>query len=104
MFDTKELALSNVKELETLADKARKEEVDLCNECDQIIFACDKSIEDLGSEVTADTSWYEDNLDADVFELNSAEEFAGFVELINELGVTTVDENGEDLEDALYTK
>ena len=45
-----------VKEAEenAAADKARKEEVDLRNECDQIMFACDKSIEDLGSEVTAD--------------------------------------------------
>ena len=45
-----------VKEAEenAAADKARKEEVDLRNECDQIIFACHKSIEDLGSEVTAE--------------------------------------------------
>ena len=45
-----------VKEAEenAAADKARKEEVDLRNECDQIIFACHKSIDDLGSEVTAE--------------------------------------------------
>ena len=45
-----------VKEAEenAAADKARKEEVDLRNECDQIIFACHKSIEDLGSEVTVE--------------------------------------------------
>ena len=34
------------------ADKARKEEVDLRNECEQIIFAAKKSVEDLGAEVT----------------------------------------------------
>ncbi len=45
-----------VKEAEenAAADKARKEEVDLRNECDSIIFACHKSMEDLGSEVTAE--------------------------------------------------
>lgn len=34
------------------ADKKRKEEADLRNECDQIIFSVDKSIADLGAEVT----------------------------------------------------
>jgi molecular chaperone DnaK len=45
-----------VKEAEENAqsDKSRKEEADLRNECDQIIFACKKSIEDLGAEATAD--------------------------------------------------
>ena len=45
-----------VKEAEenAAADKARKEEVDLRNECDQIMFACKKSMDDLGSEVTAE--------------------------------------------------
>ena len=45
-----------VKEAEenAAADKARKEEVDLRNECDQIMFACKKSMEDLGSDVTAE--------------------------------------------------
>ena len=33
-------------------DKARKEEADLRNECEQIKFAVQKSIEDLGAEVT----------------------------------------------------
>lgn len=36
------------------ADKKRKEEVDLFNDCDQILFAVKKSLEDLGDEVTAD--------------------------------------------------
>ena len=36
------------------ADKARKEEADLRNECDQLLFASKKSIEDLGAEVTED--------------------------------------------------
>jgi molecular chaperone DnaK len=35
-------------------DKKRKEEVELFNECDQILFAVKKSIEDLGDEVTKD--------------------------------------------------
>ena len=45
-----------VKEAEenAAADKARKEEVDLRNECDQIMFACKKSMDDLGNEVTAE--------------------------------------------------
>ena len=34
------------------SDKARKEEVDLRNECEQIIFSVKKSVEDLGAEVT----------------------------------------------------
>ena len=34
------------------ADKARKEAVDLHNECEQIIFSVKKSVEDLGAEVT----------------------------------------------------
>ena len=34
------------------ADKARKEEADLRNECEQIIFGVKKSVEDLGQEVT----------------------------------------------------
>ena len=34
------------------ADKQRKEEADLRNECDQMIFSVKKSIEDLGTEVT----------------------------------------------------
>ena len=43
-----------VKEAEENAssDKARKEEADLRNQCEQIIFAVDKSIADLGAEVT----------------------------------------------------
>ena len=36
------------------ADKQRKEEADLRNECDQIIFSVKKSVEDLGAEVTAE--------------------------------------------------
>ncbi len=36
------------------ADKKRKEEADLRNECDQMIFSVKKSVEDLGSEVTAE--------------------------------------------------
>ena len=34
------------------SDKARKEEVDLRNECEQILLSVKKSVEDLGSEVT----------------------------------------------------
>ena len=34
------------------SDKARKEEVDLRNECEQLMLAVDKSIKDLGEEVT----------------------------------------------------
>ena len=43
-----------VKEAEENAssDKAKKEEADLRNQCEQIIFAVDKSISDLGAEVT----------------------------------------------------
>lgn len=43
-----------VKEAEANAasDKAKKEEADLRNECEQIIFAAKKSIDDLGTEVT----------------------------------------------------
>ncbi len=33
-------------------DKAKKEEVDLRNECEQIIFGVKKSVNDLGNEVT----------------------------------------------------
>ena len=36
------------------ADKKRKEEADLRNECDQLMFSAKKSIEDLGAEVTED--------------------------------------------------
>ena len=36
------------------ADKKRKEEADLRNECDQLMFGAKKSIEDLGEEVTED--------------------------------------------------
>ena len=36
------------------ADKQRKEEADLRNECDQMIFSVKKSVEDLGAEVTAE--------------------------------------------------
>ena len=36
------------------SDKKRKEEVDLRNECEQIIFSVKKSVEDLGAEVTAE--------------------------------------------------
>ena len=36
------------------SDKKRKEEVDLRNECEQIIFGVKKSVEDLGAEVTAE--------------------------------------------------
>ena len=36
------------------ADKQRKEEADLRNECDQMIFSVKKSVEDLGEEVTAE--------------------------------------------------
>ena len=45
-----------VKEAEENAesDKLRKEEADLRNECDQILFSVKKSIEDLGEEVTAE--------------------------------------------------
>lgn len=45
-----------VKEAEenAAADKARREEADLRNEADQIIFAVKKSIDDLGEEVNAD--------------------------------------------------
>jgi len=43
-----------VKEAEENAenDKKRKEEADLRNECDQLLFASKKSVEDLGAEVT----------------------------------------------------
>ena len=43
-----------VKEAEENAssDKAKKEEADLRNQCEQIMFAVDKSIADLGAEVT----------------------------------------------------
>ena len=43
-----------VKEAEANAasDKAKKEEADLRNECEQIIFAAKKSVDDLGTEVT----------------------------------------------------
>ena len=43
-----------VKEAENNAasDKAKKEEADLRNECEQIMFAAKKSVEDLGSDVT----------------------------------------------------
>ncbi len=43
-----------VKEAEDNAasDKARKEEADLRNECEQIMFAAKKSVEDLGADVT----------------------------------------------------
>ena len=45
-----------VKEAEENAatDKAKKEEADLRNECEQLIFAAKKSVEDLGNDVTAD--------------------------------------------------
>ncbi len=36
------------------ADKARKEEADLRNECDQLMFSAKKSMEDLGEQVTED--------------------------------------------------
>ena len=36
------------------ADKKRKEEADLRNECDQMIFSVKKSVEDLGEEVTTE--------------------------------------------------
>ena len=36
------------------ADKARKEEVDLRNECEQYIFAAQKSLDDLKDEATED--------------------------------------------------
>ena len=41
-------------ELNAEADKKRKEEADLRNESEQIIFAAKKAVEDLGDEVTAD--------------------------------------------------
>ena len=43
-----------VKEAEENAesDKKRKEEADLRNECDQLMFSAKKSIEDLGEQVT----------------------------------------------------
>ena len=45
-----------VKEAEENAasDKAKREEADLKNECEQLIFAAKKSVEDLGEEVTAE--------------------------------------------------
>ena len=45
-----------VKEAEENAatDKAKKEEADLRNECEQLIFAAKKSVEDVGNDVTAD--------------------------------------------------
>ena len=45
-----------VKEAEANAasDKAKKEEADLRNECEQIIFAAKKSVDDLGTEVTGE--------------------------------------------------
>ena len=53
---TEEEIQKMVKEAEENAasDKARKEEADLRNECDQIKFAVKKSMEDLGDEVTAE--------------------------------------------------
>ena len=41
-------------ELNAESDKKRKEEADLRNESEQIIFAAKKAVEDLGDEVTAD--------------------------------------------------
>ena len=41
-----------VKEADAASDKAKKEEADLRNECEQIIFAAKKSVDDLGTEVT----------------------------------------------------
>ena len=41
-------------ELNAEADKKRKEEADVRNESEQIIFAAKKAVEDLGDEVTAD--------------------------------------------------
>ena len=41
-------------ELNAEADKKRKEEADVRNESEQIIFAAKKAVEDLGEEVTAD--------------------------------------------------
>ena len=45
-----------VKEAEENAasDKAKKEEADLRNECEQMMFAVKKSVEDLGADVTAE--------------------------------------------------
>ncbi|MCM1259710.1 MAG: molecular chaperone DnaK [Prevotella sp.] len=45
-----------VKEAEENAasDKAKKEEADLRNECEQMMFAAKKSVEDLGADVTAE--------------------------------------------------
>ena len=52
-----------VKEAEENAasDKAKKEEADLRNESEQIIFAAKKSVEDLGSEVTEEEKTAIDN-------------------------------------------
>ena len=52
-----------VKEAEENAasDKAKKEEADLRNEAEQIIFAAKKSVEDLGSEVTEEEKTAIDN-------------------------------------------
>ncbi len=52
-----------VKEAEANAasDKAKKEEADLRNECEQIIFAAKKSVEDLGAEVTEEEKTNIDN-------------------------------------------
>ncbi len=52
-----------VKEAEENAasDKAKKEEADLRNECEQIMFAAKKSVEDLGTDVTEEEKTSIDN-------------------------------------------
>ncbi len=60
-----------VKEAEANAasDKAKKEEADLRNECEQIIFAAKKSVEDLGTEVTEEEKT---NIETAIKELQDA--------------------------------
>ena len=57
-----------VKEAEENAasDKAKKEEADLRNEAEQIIFAAKKSVEDLGAEVTEEEKTAVENATKDL--------------------------------------
>ena len=59
-----------VKEAEENAasDKAKKEEADLRNESEQIIFAAKKSVEDLGAEVTEEEKTAVENATKDLQE------------------------------------
>ncbi len=56
-------------EVNAASDKAKKEEADLRNECEQIIFAAKKSVEDLGTEVTEEEKT---NIETAIKELQDA--------------------------------